>query len=204
MNHFYQKFNHLKLFLFTVDLSLAKQAEEAGIDGVIVDWEKNGKNERQMGYSTEINFHTIQNLKELSEHLTIPIVVRINPLDKNTMEEIEMALDYGAKIIMLPMAKSPQEIESFLYLVKGRAETIIQIETSELFEQCHLLRDIEWNYAYIGLNDLSISRKKTWIWDLIADGTVENIFQSLGNRMIGLGGVTVIPGESCSFCQCFT
>ncbi|GBF81413.1 aldolase [Aphanothece sacrum FPU1] len=186
--------NHLNLLLFTKDVSLAKQAEEAGVESIIVDWEQTGKHQRQSGYSTEINSHTTQNVIELAEVITIPITVRINPFGSNTIKEIETALDCGAKIIMLPMAKHPREVEKFLDLVHGRAETIIQIETSELVEHCHLLRDLSWNYAYIGLNDLTISRQKTWIWDLVADGTVEKIFESLGHRLIGFGGVTIISG----------
>jgi hypothetical protein len=194
MNQTANNFDHLKLFLFTTDISLAKQAEQVGVDCIIVDWEQSGKRERQVIYSTEINSDTPEDVAALAEVLTIPITVRINPLHKNTTQEIQIALDSGAKIIMLPMAKNPSEVEKFISLVNGRAESLVQIETQTLVEQCHKLRDLGWNYAYIGLNDLMISRQKTWIWDLLEDGTVEQIFQVLENHQVGFGGVTRISG----------
>ncbi|MEY2977418.1 MAG: hypothetical protein RLZZ435_1557 [Cyanobacteriota bacterium] len=187
-------FDHVKLFLFTTDTLLAKQAEQAGVDCIIVDWEQSGKRQRQISYSTEINSDTPEDVAALAEILTIPITVRINPLDKNTAQEIQIALDSGAQIIMLPMAKNPKEVEQFISLVNGRAQTLVQIETQTLVEQCHELRNLDWNYAYLGLNDLMISRQKTWIWDLLEDGTVEQIFQVLENRQVGFGGVTRISG----------
>ena len=184
----------LKLFLFTTDLSLAKQAEAAGIDSIIVDWEQKGKNNRQTKYATEINGDTPEDVAALAKVLSIPITVRINALDENSDREIETAIDNGAKIIMLPMAEHPREIERFVKLVDARVETIIQIETQPLVDHCHNLRDIGWNYAYIGLNDLMISRHSKWLWEAVADGTVERIFDILKDRQVGFGGVTVIGG----------
>jgi hypothetical protein len=184
----------LKLFLFTTEISLAQEAEKAGVNSIIVDWEQTNKRDRQINYDTEINYDTREDVISLAEVLTIPITVRINPLSKNTSEEIEIALDSGARIIMLPMSESVSQVEQFINLVNGRAETLIQIETQALFAQCHLLRNLDWNYAYIGLNDLMISRQKTWIWDLLEDGTVEQVFETLDNRLLGFGGVTRISG----------
>ncbi|MFB2893475.1 aldolase/citrate lyase family protein [Aerosakkonemataceae cyanobacterium BLCC-F50] len=184
----------LKLFLFSTDLSLAKQAETAGVDSIIVDWEQKGKGDRQTNYATEINCDTPEDVAALAEVLTIPVTVRINALDENSDREIKTAIDNGAKIIMLPMAEHPSEIERFIKLVNGRAETAIQIETQPLVEHCHSLRDLGWSFAYIGLNDLMISRQSKWLWEGVADGTVERIFDILSDRQVGFGGVTVIGG----------
>lgn len=186
--------SQLKLFLFTTDVSFAKQAEHAGIDSVIVDWERVGKEKRQINYSTEINLHTAQDLVALAKHLTIPITVRINRLGEYSASEIDLALEQGAKIIMLPMAETPSEVEQFLHLVKDRAKTMIQIETPKLVEHCDALRELGWDYAYIGLNDLMIARGSRWIWEPLADGTVEQVFEKLTGRVVGFAGVTVIGG----------
>ncbi len=193
-SHYTTDIDHLRLFLFTTDALLAKQAEQVGIDSIIVDWERIGKRERQISYSTQINADTPEDVVALAEVISIPITVRINPLDNNTSDEIETALDSGASIIMLPMAKVPSEVDKFISLVNGRAKTLVQIETHTLVEHCHELRDLGWDYSYIGLNDLMISRQKNSIWDLLADGTVEQIFQILNNRIVGFGGVTRISG----------
>ncbi|NCR59497.1 MAG: hypothetical protein GPJ01_17725 [Microcystis aeruginosa LL13-06] len=95
---------------------------------------------------------------------------------------------------MLPMAKVPSEVDKFISLVNGRAKTLVQIETQTLVDNCEQIRELGWDYAYIGLNDLMISRQKSCIWDLLADATVEQIFQILNNRILGFGGVTRISG----------
>ncbi len=190
----YQKVIPLKLFFFTNKLDLAQKAEKVGIDSIIIDWERKGKLERQSQYDTEINNHNPQELEQLTTNLKIPITVRVNPLGTDTIEEINLALDKGAKIIMLPMAKTPQEVEKFVDLVDGRAKTIIQIENQSLVSHCADLNDIAWDYAYIGLNDLMISRSQNWLWQPLADKTVEQIFTILKDRQVGFAGVTVIGG----------
>jgi hypothetical protein len=176
MSHYTTDIDHLRLFLFTTDALLAKQAEQVGIDSIIVDWERIGKRERQMSYSTQINADTPEDVVALAEVISIPITVRINPLDNNTSDEIETALDSGASIIMLPMAKVPSEVDKFISLVNGRAKTLVQIETQTLVDNCEQIRELGWDYAYIGLNDLMISGQKSCIWDLLADATVEEIW----------------------------
>lgn len=184
----------LRLFLFTNDVSLALQGEAAGVDSAIVDWERNQKRERQQNYTTEINSHTPEDARKLAEVLTIPVTVRVNPLHQDSDREISLALDCGARTLMLPMARHPREVERFISLVKGRARVLIQIETVELWRCCHELRDIGWDLAYIGLNDLAISRGKNSIWELLEDGTIDRVFQLLPDRPVGFGGVTRIGG----------
>lgn len=186
--------SYLELFLFTTNLERAVQAQAAGIDSIIVDWESRGKNNRQINYSTEINRDTPDDVARLANYLTIPITVRINPLGGETVEEIEIALDKGAQILMLPMATSAKEVEQFVSLVDKKAKTIVQIENQSLVDQCQSLLDIDWDFAYIGLNDLMISRRSNWIWEAVYDGTVEQIFNTLKGRKIGFGGVTIIGG----------
>lgn len=184
----------LKLFLFTVDLLFAQEAEQAGVDSIIVDWEQKGKKERQSAYDTEVNSDTPADVLSLAHRLTIPITVRVNPLSSSTAEEISVALDHGATIIMLPMAQSSSDVKEFIRIINGRATTIVQLETQSLLEDCESLRDLEWNYLYIGLNDLMVSRKSNWIWDPLLDSTVDKIFTILQGREVGFGGVTIIGG----------
>jgi len=186
--------SQLKLFLFTTDVLFARAAQEAGIDSVIVDWERRGKATRQQGYSTEINADTPDDVARLAERLSIPVTVRIDRGADRMERDVECALDHGARILMLPMARDVREVERFVQWVDGRAETIVQIETQSLVEQCHALCDVGWDYAYIGLNDLMISRQGHWLWEPLLDGTVDAIYDELSGRAVGFGGVTVIGG----------
>jgi hypothetical protein len=95
---------------------------------------------------------------------------------------------------MLPMAKSAREVEKFLERVAGRARTIVQIETQSLVEDCAHLKALPWDYAFIGLNDLMISRGAEWLWEPLHDGTLDEVCGQLAGRRIGFGGITVIGG----------
>ena len=121
--------------------------------------------------------------------MRIPVSVRINSLWKNTSAEVDAAIENGAKIIMLPMAKSVNEVKQFLSIVDGRAKTIVQIETPQLVEQLAGFNGLDWDIAYIGLNDLMVLSGRSSIWDAFADGTAESICSSLHGRVYGFGGV---------------
>jgi hypothetical protein len=180
--------------LFTTDLLLAFKAQQAGVDGVIVDWESRGKQARQQNHPLETNFDTPQDVYNLSRKLKIPVIVRVNQLGTYTASEINCALNNGAKIVMLPMARSVAEVRTFLRLVDGRAKTIIQIETPSLASEVKNLRSLEWDYAYIGLNDLMVATGHSSIWQALFDGTAESICTPLKGRTYGFGGSTILGG----------
>lgn len=184
----------MKLFLFTTDLAFAKKAAQGGVYSAIVDWESKGKENRQNGHDLEINTDTVADVRRLKLQLTLPITVRINPLDTQTSTEVELALQAGADIIMLPMAKKANEVKAFLDIVRHRAKTLVQIETKELVADLAAFKQLDWDYAYIGLNDLMISRQGSYIWEAVSDGTVESTCQALAGREYGFGGVTVVDG----------
>lgn len=182
------------LLLFTTDVDFALTAQAAGIDGIMVDWERRGKADRQDGYDTQINVDTPAHVTALAGRLAIPVAVRINPWGAETRQEIDLALDCGARMIMLPMAERTDQVRQFLQLVDGRAITIVQIETLGLLQQVESLSNLDWDYAYIGLNDLMISRGGSWLWEPLLDGTVESVYRSLPGRKVGFGGVTIVGG----------
>ena len=184
----------IKFFLFTTNLLLAFQAQQAGVDGIIVDWETREKQTRQQNHALEINFDTPEDVHNLSSQLKIPIIVRVNSLGTHTASEITCALDNGAKILMLPMARSIQEVQTFLDIVDGRAKTLIQIETPSLATDVTILKTLDWDYAYIGLNDLMVATGNSSIWQSIYDGTAESICNSLKGKSFGFGGATVLGG----------
>jgi 2-keto-3-deoxy-L-rhamnonate aldolase RhmA len=187
----------MRFYLFTTSAELAAQAEAAGIDGLVVDWERRGKTARQQGYDFEINRQGVREVRRIAKACRLPVLVRINPLGPKTSDELRRALDAGAREIMLPMARHAGEVEKFLALVDNRAETVVQIETQDLVNDLAGLAGLPWTRAYIGLNDLQISRgQRGHIWSGVADGTVEKIYQSLPGRAIGFGGITVAEGGS--------
>lgn len=184
----------MELFLFTAELAIALQAEQAGIDSIIVDCESKGKVARQDGYDVEINANTFSDVKNLAQHLKTPITVRINSWKHGAADEIEPALASGAHILMLPMAETATEVEAFLIAVGNRAKTIIQIETPQLINDLAIFSQLSWDYAYIGLNDLMIAYQYPYLWKPLTNNLVAKICQTLAGRQYGLGGTTVISG----------
>lgn len=184
----------MKLFLFTTNLELGAAAQEAGIDYLIVDWERKGKEERQLGKHLEINQDTPEDVYRLSQKLSIPITVRINPLGDYTNDEVACAIDNGAKVIMLPMARKIDEVSRFLEIINNRTETLVQIETPELVNKTKELSELPWDYAHVGLNDLMVAKGTSSIWDSLIDGTVEDVCNNLDGRKFGFGGMTIIGG----------
>lgn len=185
----------MRFYLFTTSTELAQEAQAAGINRLVVDWERRGKNARQREYDFEINRQGVREVRSLAAAASLPILVRINPLGPKTADELRRAIDAGAGEIMLPMARKASEVERFLALTDGRARTVVQIETQELVDDLAALESLPWDSAYIGLNDLQISRGgRGSIWSGMADGTVEKIYQSLPGREVGFGGITVADG----------
>ena len=184
--------NRLEVVLFTPDPQFARQASAAGVDAILIDWERHNKASRQTGYDTQIGTDSPEDARRMAEAVDIPVYVRIDRCRGDVDSEVELALDCGARGIMLPMAQTPQEVEAFVNAVAGRARTIVQLETQSLIQRLPEINSIGWDCAYIGLNDLMISRGAKWLFEPIADGTVESIFRLLAGRRIGFGGITVV------------
>lgn len=184
----------MELFFFTNNLGCALKAQKAGMDSVIIDWELKDKESRQAGYDLETNNDSAQDVSHLAKHLDIPVTVRINALGSHTNDELNCAIKNGAKIVMLPMAKSYKEVGEFLRLVNRRAKTIIQVETPQLVHEVDKISQLGWDYVYIGLNDLMIGRGGSCIWEAVADGTVEFVCRELRGRKYGFAGITVLGG----------
>lgn len=184
----------IKLFLFTHDIELAKNAEHALIDSIVVDWEIKNKALRQSGHDMEADVCKPEHLAVLTKQIHLPVTVRINSFGPHTRSEISYAINNGASILMLPMAQNVNEIREFLDMVEDKAQTIVQIETPALVQQIEQFANLSWDYAYIGLNDLMIAYNYSHIWESLSNGMVEKICEKLKGRNYGFGGITVLSG----------
>ena len=169
-----------------------------------IDLEINGKQERQKGRNTVISNHKVSDIKAVKEYtLNNPLLVRINPINENSKEEIDSVLDAGADYIMLPMFYNKNDVEKFLNIVNGRCKTVLLIETKEAVENINsILRLGGINRVHIGLNDLHLSYGLNFMFKLYSNGTVEKLCDCFKKYKIpfGIGGVAnigqgFIPGE---------
>lgn len=194
----------LKLMYITNDSDVAQIAESTGVDRIFVDLEYIGKELRQGGMDTVQSRHTTDDVKKLSQILTkAELLVRINPIHEATKgygsskEEIDAVVENGADIIMLPYFKTAREVEAFISLVGGRTKTMLLVETPEAAENIDdILRVGGIDEIYIGLNDLSLAYGMKFMFQLLADGTVDKITEKFKAKGIpyGFGGLASVDG----------
>jgi hypothetical protein len=183
----------MKLMLITNNPEIAIEAQTAGVDRIFVDLEINGKFKRQGHLDTVISSHTMGDISLIREVLDkSELLVRINPIHERTKSEIEEAIFRGADIIMLPMFKTPNEVENFVNLVNGRAKTCLLIETSQALVRIDEILKIEKiDEIHIGLNDLHISMGIDFMFELLSGGIVEYLCGKFNEKGIryGFGGI---------------
>ena len=192
----------LKLMYITNQPEVAKIAEAAGVDRIFIDIEYIGKAERQGGMNTVQNHHTVEDVRVMKNTLhTAKVMCRVNPIHEATVEygsskeEIDAAIAAGADILMLPFFKTVQEVRVFLELVDGRAKTLPLLETPEAVEVVDEILDLPGlDEIFIGLNDLSLGYGKKFMFELLADGTVERLCLKFKQKGIpyGFGGIAAL------------
>ena len=188
-----------KLIYITNDPQVARIAEAAGTGRVFVDMEYIGKDRRQGGLDTVQLHHTPQDVRNIRGAIfAAELLVRINPIHdagpdfSSTEEEIEAVIAAGADLIMLPYYKTRAEAERFLSAVDGRAKTVLLLETPQAADHLDEILALPGiDEMYIGLNDLSIGYGKKFLFELLADGTVEALAGKIraAGLPFGFGGI---------------
>ncbi|MDO4465977.1 MAG: aldolase/citrate lyase family protein [Bacillota bacterium] len=189
----------LNFMYITNDPLVAQIAQDSGVDRIFVDLEYIGKTARQAGKDTVISKHTLEDVKAIRKVVSSSkLLVRVNPIhekaeeDMGSQDEINAVIEAGADIVMLPYFKTAKEVETFLSFVNGRAKTMLLLETKEavdVLDEILMLPGI--GEIHIGLNDLSLSLHKTFLFETLADGYVENICRKIKEHKIpfGFGGI---------------
>lgn len=200
----------LKLMYITNRPEIAQIAESAGVDRIFVDMEFIGKDIRQGGMDTVQSHHMIEDIKNISNAINqAELLVRVNPIHDeldnymSSKEEIDLAIENGAKVLMLPYFKTVDEVRTFISLVDGRAKTMPLLETPGAVEVIDEILNLDGlDEIFIGLNDLSLGYKKKFMFELLVDGTVEKLCFKFKQKGIpyGFGGIAslgkgMLPSE---------
>lgn len=200
----------LNLMYITNRPEIAQIAESSGVNRIFVDMEYIGKATRQGGQDSVKNHHTVADVKAMKEAVeSADVLVRVNPIHEATddycssEDEINAVIKAGADIIMLPYIQSVDEAKQFIEYVGGRAKTMPLIETPASAEALDEILDIPGiDEIYIGLNDLSLGYHKKFMFELLADGTVEQLCLKCKLKGIpyGFGGIAslgngMLPSE---------
>ena len=183
----------LILMYITNSPEVAQIAQKSGVDRIWIDVETFGKEERQKGMNTVKSQHTVDDIKKIKPILTkSEMLVRVNPWNDNSVQEIDQVVSAGADIIMLPMWKSAAEVTNFINSVGGRCKTTLLLETKEAVECLdEVLKNDGVDEIHIGLNDLHLSYGLTFMFELLANGTVEKLTKKIAGAGLpyGFGGI---------------
>lgn len=186
----------IKLMYITNSVEVAQIAQRVGVDRIWIDMEYIGKDERQAGMDTVKSHHTIEDIKKIRPVIDkSELMVRVNPMHLGSVEEINATIDAGADLIMLPMFKTVEEVKEFLDIISGRVKTILLVETKEAVENIQdILKLNGIDEVHIGLNDLHLSYGKKFMFELLADGTVDKIVSEVSKYeyRYGFGGIARI------------
>jgi len=186
----------LKLMYITNRPEVALVAEKAGVDRIFIDLEVLDKAKRQGGMDTVQSQHTLQDVAEMRKVLTkSQLLVRSNHIYEGSKGEIDTIIRNGADIVMLPYFKTVAEVETFLECVNGRAKTCLLVETPEAVEDLDKILALNGiDEIHIGLNDLHLGYGMKFMFELLADGTVERLADKIKtqNLPFGFGGIARI------------
>lgn len=189
----------LRLMYITNKPIVAQIAEQAGVDWIFLDMEFIGKDKRQGGLDTVQNHHTMEDVKNIRKTIArSKVLVRVNPIHDalpnypSSKDEIEGVINAGADILMLPFFKTVKEVRKFVDYVDGRADTCLLLETAEAAVLLDEILEIPGiDMIHIGLNDLHLELGMKFMFELLADGTVERLGNKIKAKGIpfGFGGI---------------
>jgi HpcH/HpaI aldolase/citrate lyase family len=130
-------------------------------------------------------------------------MVRVNPLHEGTRTEVDAVLARGADSLMLPMFDGRATLQEFADIVAGRAPIVPLLETAAALESVE-----EWagtpglQEIFVGLNDLHLSLGCRFMFEPLADGSVERVARVAQRHRLpfGFGGIArveegLLPGR---------
>lgn len=184
----------LKLMYITNDPAVAKIAADAGVDRIFIDMEVLGKAERQGGMDTVQSNHVPEDIAKVRAAIGsgAEIMARVNPLNPNSQTEIDASIENSADVIMLPMWRTADDLRQLVSMVDGRAKVMPLLETdTAAYNLPEAVKVSDIDQMHIGLNDLHLCYHQKFMFQLLADGTVDRLCTGLreANIPYGFGGV---------------
>lgn len=188
----------LNYMMITANPEIATFIERHGVARIFMDQEVLGKAERQGHLNTHKAAHTLKEIETIANALQkAELMVRLNPLNKHTHDEINAALDHGAQRLMLPMFNSRTDVEQFYNLVNSRVPISLLVETPQslvhLPDWLPLLKP-GYDEVHFGLNDLSLGMGLNFLFEPMACRLFDTFANYLNDQHIrwGVGGIARI------------
>ena len=152
------------------------------MDWIFVDMEFIGKDRRQGGLDTVQNHHTVEDVRNIKSAVKkAKVLVRVNPIHDtlpyyfSSEDEINATIEAGADIIMLPFFKTVAEVALLI-------DEILELKGIDMI--------------HLGLNDLHLALGMKFMFELLADGTVDRLSAKIKAKGIpfGFGGIATLTG----------
>ena len=183
----------IKLMYITNDKDIVHLAESAGIERIFVDLEYLGKAERQKNFKSFILNHKIEDVSIVRKAVSLSkLLVRVNPINPESKEEIDKVINSGADIVMLPMFTTADEAKHFIRFVNRRAKVSLLLETAKAVENLNEILSLKGiDEIHLGLNDLRITMRLKFIFESLSNGIVDYIAKKVNSKGIdfGFGGI---------------
>lgn len=172
---------------------VARIAEKHGVDRIFVDLEVRGKEKRQGHIDSVKSHHSMDDIGKIRETLVAAeLLVRSNSIYPNSKNEIDEIISRGADIVMLPMWTTVDDVKHFRDYVAGRAKVMLLLETipaERSLGEVLLLDGID--EILIGLNDLHLQYHQKFMFELLANGKIDELMGKLKAKgmFCGFGGI---------------
>ena len=183
----------MNFLLITNNIDVAKNAFNSGIKTIFVDLETLGKHERQKNINSWKSNHEYTDIFKIRKAVPqATLLVRVNPKNQETKNEIMWAIDSGADQIMVPMFRTLNELDTFFKIANGRAEIVPLVETAEALQILpQIINQFPLQKIHIGLNDLHLDLKLKFMFQVMSEGLLEIPCSILrkGGIEFGIGGL---------------
>lgn len=183
----------MQFLMIVNDAKIAKFVAKNGVDRLFVDLEYMGKDVRQKGLDSWKSRQTLDDVTRLRD--VVPdahLLVRVNPPHEGSAVEVSAVIARGADSVMLPMFQGVDDLSRFMDQLGGRAEAVPLVETkAALAALPDIALQIPLTQLHIGLNDLHLDLGMTFMFQPIADGTLEDGCAALraAGVAFGIGGL---------------
>lgn len=183
----------MELLLFALDDAVTTAAARVGMDGVVVDLERRGKQERQAGFDTDVTVHTVEDVARIRELTSLPLIVRVDGPGPGLRSRLADVAAAGADEVLVPMVVDAAQAAECLRVAPSHLPVGILVEQASAVGDAARIGRLPLARVYVGLMDLMVERGGRSPFTPLVDGTVDRVRRCVLTRF-GVGGLTS-PGH---------
>jgi len=183
----------IKLMYIANEPNIAHIAERNGVDRIFVDLEVRNKAKRQKNIDSVKSHHCLDDINKIKDTLTTAeLLVRSNSMYEGSQKEINEIVSRGADIVMLPMWETVDDAKRFRDYIDGRAKVMLLLETIPAEKSLDEVLELDGiDEILIGLNDLHLQYKLKFLFELLANGKIDELMNKMVAKGLpcGFGGI---------------